>query len=323
MADARKSFKLELTKDMKQWDNFVDTSLQGSIFCKSFFLDAIGTDYVCYFVFLKERIIAGVCLLLDEKGEPRKAPYGFAPYQGFMFSDTEKDNHSQVKLEFEISEFLIKELLEKYHKLSFCHSYHYKDLRSFQWYNYHESEKGVFKIDLRYTGVLDILGIDFDEYLKNIRKVRRQEYQYALLRHNIIAQESDDVELLDNLHRLTFERSGGERSIFESDLLKKISLVCLKNKKARLLIAYKDAKAIAANFFIFDGVRGYYLFGANHPDYRDTGASAYLLLEQIKYCIGKGLKEVDFVGVNSPNRGDYKLSFNGHLEPYFETHFNI
>jgi hypothetical protein len=32
-----------------------------------------------------------------------------------------------------------------------------------------------------------------------------------------------------------------------------------------------------------------------------------------------GCKYLDFVGVNSPRRGDYKLSFNGKLTPYYEV----
>ena len=32
--------------------------------------------------------------------------------------------------------------------------------------------------------------------------------------------------------------------------------------------------------------------------------------------------EVDFVGVNSPNRGDFKISFNPELKPYHVCTYN-
>jgi hypothetical protein len=32
------------------------------------------------------------------------------------------------------------------------------------------------------------------------------------------------------------------------------------------------------------------------------------------------LQRFDFVGVNSPQRGDFKLSFNAELAPYQEVH---
>jgi hypothetical protein len=34
------------------------------------------------------------------------------------------------------------------------------------------------------------------------------------------------------------------------------------------------------------------------------------------------MRMLDFVGVNSPQRGDFKLSFNPELVPYFEVHLD-
>lgn len=323
MANADRQFKINQVTDKKQWDDFVSASPQGSIFSLSFYLESLGPSYICYLIFLKNKAVAGVCVLLDDSEQPIKAPYNFSPYHGIMFAPSAGDNHTKIKLEFEISEFIIDKLLALYNKISFCHSYNYKDLRPFQWHNYHKPERGVFTIDLRYTGVLDITHFDFNVYLEQIRKSRRQEYQYATARHNLLLKESDDVELLDYLHGLTFERQGIQRSAGESALVKNISRACLDKKSARLAVVYDKKTAVAANLFIFDEHGGYYLFGANHPDFRDTGASAYLLLEQIKYTAERGLKKIDFLGVNSPNRGDYKLSFNPDLMPYFEVFFGF
>ena len=62
---------------------------------------------------------------------------------------------------------------------------------------------------------------------------------------------------------------------------------------------------------------GYYQFGANDPDYRSSGASAHLMFETICMLAKRGIELIDFVGVNSPSRGDYKLSFNPTLKPYY------
>jgi hypothetical protein len=45
------------------------------------------------------------------------------------------------------------------------------------------------------------------------------------------------------------------------------------------------------------------------------------MLNLIRDAMEKGLKYVDFCGVNSPNRGDYKISFNAELKPYFVTNY--
>jgi hypothetical protein len=42
------------------------------------------------------------------------------------------------------------------------------------------------------------------------------------------------------------------------------------------------------------------------------------MFDNLEHARLRGLAEVDFVGVNSPNRGDFKLSFNPDLRPYFD-----
>jgi len=70
-------------------------------------------------------------------------------------------------------------------------------------------------------------------------------------------------------------------------------------------------------FFVTDSDCAYYLFGANDPDLRYANASSKLLIENIAIFAAQGLKRFDFVGVNSPQRGDFKLSFNAELVPEY------
>ena len=74
----------------------------------------------------------------------------------------------------------------------------------------------------------------------------------------------------------------------------------------------------ASAFFILEGPKtAYYLFGANKPCSRRSGASSYLMLRIIEEYFTRGFKYFDFCGVNSPQRGDFKLSFNAALRPYY------
>ena len=75
-------------------------------------------------------------------------------------------------------------------------------------------------------------------------------------------------------------------------------------------------------FFVSDEKCAYYLFGANDPDLRDAHASAKLFIDNIAAFAARGLERFDFVGVNSPQRGDFKLSFNPELIPYQEVHLS-
>ena len=61
-------------------------------------------------------------------------------------------------------DYYIKEVTSKFNRINFSLHYSYEDVRSFQWFNYHEPEKGQFKIDINYTGLLDISNVtDFNE----------------------------------------------------------------------------------------------------------------------------------------------------------------
>ena len=53
---------------------------------------------------------------------------------------------------------------------------------------------------------------------------------------------------------------------------------------------------------------------------RESKASSKLLLDNMALSAHQGIKRFDFVGVNSPQRGDFKLSFNAELVPYQEVH---
>ena len=194
----------------------------------------------------------------------------------------------------------------------------WSDMRSFLWFNYHTPEKGLFKLTPRYTAFLRLNQFkNFDEYMMSVRRDRRYQYKQAL-KQNLIVQESDNLEELIRLDNLTFNRQGLSRPEYTTNLIKRFTTASLKQHYGRLLLC-KDAQGhvLSANLFLFDKNCAYYQIGANDPEYRDTFSGTFLVFEQIKYCYEKNIPSVDFVGVNSPNRGDFKMSFNLSLAPYF------
>src|SRR5262249_11590621 len=101
-------------------------------------------------------------------------------------------------------------------------------------------------------------------------------------------------------------------------LLRSISQAALAHGFGELSTCVSSEGTVtSATLFLFDRRCGYYLVSANDPEYRNSGSGTYLMLENIRRCQEKGLEAVDFVGVNSPNRGDFKTSFNAAPVPYF------
>jgi hypothetical protein len=314
------SMSLNSVVDKKTWNQFVTTSPQGTIFCNTFFLDALGVEYELLFV-KKDHFLCLGAVILKHDGQPLCAPYPFTMYQGILYDGISNDLplHSKTKWKQEMTEFFLSEMETKYNNFSFSLHYTVDDLRTFQWFHYHEPQLGLFKINLRYTGLLDISNLmEFDKYLLTIRMLRRREWRRATSL-GLTIEASKDLGTLDQLHQLTFERQGMVRSATEKSLLLEISKAALTQGFGELLLCRDvNKKVISASLFLYDHSSAYYLIGANDPKYRNTGSGTFLMLEQICRCMKNGIKRIDFLGINSPNRGDYKTSFNARPVPYFE-----
>jgi hypothetical protein len=317
------SLLINYCTDKEKWDGFVDSSPQGNIFCKTIFLNALGEDYDLLMVEEDNHIKMGA-IILKQNGKPIKAPYPCTIYQGILFDNSLQNlpQHRRIRKQMEITQFLLRNLNEYYDRISFCLHYDVEDLRSFQWFNYHTPEKGQFSISLRYSATLELSNLtSFDNYLLDIRKVRRQEYNKAKA-SSLILEDSNDIEALDQLHYKTYKRQGIERAANEVRLLRAITQSALAKKYGQLMLC-KNAEGcpIAAMVFLYDNRCAYYLFGANDPEYRKTSGGTYLMLENIRQCRERGLLKVDMVGINSPGRGDFKTSFNAVPVPYFIVHW--
>lgn len=315
------TLSLIICKDKEKWDQFVNTSPQGNVFCTTPFLDSLNDEYDVLLVEENGSPQIGT-VVIKNNDQPIRAPYPYAMYQGILVNPTISScqTHSRIRRELETMEYLLSEMEKRYDRISFFLHRSYEDLRSILWFHYHEPDKGVFDIQLRYTGILDLNTIsNFDNYIASIRKVRRYEYRQAVSK-GLTIETSDDVEILNHLHKCTFERQGIIRSVREEKLLLAISTAAVTEKFGTILICRNnEGIPISATLFVYDEKCGYFIFAANDPEYRNSFGGTYLLLENIRQFKEMGLNCVDFGGINSPNRGDFKTSFNARPVPFYLT----
>lgn len=305
-------------QNIPEWDAFVAASAQGSVFCDSRFLEATGVRW--------ETVALGsaggpeaAALVVFDGDEPVRAPGRYAVYQGVLFGDaiSRMAPHRRTPRCLELVGGLIETLAERYPRVSFCLHPSFRDVRSFSWFHYAEPELGRFAIDVQYTAVLDLDSHDCDATLARARSARRQDRARAL-GAGFCVEESDDIAEFLRLYRATFERQ--ELAVAEHDLalVESIARQALERGFGRLFAARAtDGTAASAALFLHDARTAYYLFGANDPGLRRTGASTLLLFEAMERCREQGLLLLDMVGVNSPQRGDYKTSFGAELYSYF------
>ncbi len=261
--------------------------------------------------------MAGVAVL--ENGEGMQvAPFPFTPYQGIFFGPlvVAQPSHKRVTSELRITECIINSLVERYGNCSMALSPAFADIRPFLWHNYHALGVPRFRIENRYTAVLDLSDFHYENYLKSIRAVRRQEVKKAAVE----LSETDEVALFIDIYAKTFERQGIVVSPQQLELVRSITASAMENGFGRLAKAINGDGVASMTLFVYDARCAYYLFGANNPAQRHTGASSALMVDNIRAMAEIGMSRLDFVGINSPNRGDYKLSFNPDIVHYHEVH---
>lgn len=312
------TFQLVETDDPTTWDHWVEQSPQGTVFCTSSFLQSLGTPFRLFTVKVNTEIVALLPLLEDDAGDVIRYP--FTPYQGILFVPRALvPPHRQVVEEFRITEFLIGELTTRYKRIYLPLSWRFCDLRPFLWHNYGKANAPHFVVQPRYTALLNLHSLDTSIYPQTVRACRRQELRKAGSLH---VSEHTDIEAFLSLYASTFSRQGIDVETKNLQLVRNITTNAIDHGYGRLSACTTADGIGAISLFVYDKKRAYYLFAANAPALRNTGASTRLMFDNIQEAKRRGLEELDFVGANSPSRGDFKLSFNAQLQLYFELSYS-
>lgn len=308
----------EINKE--EWLKFYNASSQATPFMHEDYLNAVGFRSTNFLVSKKGENIIGLCLAINQENSEMTSPVPFAPFQGLIYrNEKEIKLYNFYKENLEATSFLLEYIGGKYRTIRFSNHYTVNDIRAISWYNYHIPEKGMYDIDVLYTGVKD-LSID-KEIESTLSKGRKYDYKYSRTRYHLQYRKLADVNDIEDfmfLYRLTFKRQ--DISLSDEDLFHVKGIICTALKNNYGFLRYAETEAgvrIGAVFILYDKNCAYYLFGTNHPEYRSYGGGTFLLVETMKEVQKKGIRFFDFVGANSPQRGDFKLSFGAELKPYY------
>lgn len=298
------------------WNKLANNSLQFTPFHREIYLNAVGFHGIRFVVLKKTKVIAGLLLAMDKDEMQQVPPY--APYQGILFQETSNSYKNQQE-QLEAITVLLEEI-EKERK-QFCFSNHFSvvDMRPCLWHHYHEPESGLYEIGVQYTAIKNLTESDIES---DLSKGRKLDYKYSSDRYTLRYEKSKDFAAFFNLYKKTFERQ--DITLNSSDFNSVNNIIKVTQSDNGLLRYAVDTlgNKISAIYVLINKEYAYYLFGANDPEFRKLGGNTFLLINVIKELKEQGVKYFDFVGVNSPNRGDYKLSFGAELKPYYICKYN-
>lgn len=314
-----------------QWNDFVESSPQGTIFANSEYLEHVGRKFALFFVLRGEEIKAGLALIVSDDEKAVEID-DLVIYNGILFVDDKKQKHVSATFErFEITEFVIDELDKKYQKIEMALSPHFIDTRPFLWHNYHSqqvSEK--FSLQLRYTSYLNIAELretndEFNcEIYRNLARLRQRRIREAKSVNSATVHEFDP-ELFIFFYQQLLLSQNIDISTVKLDRIKNLLIFLLQQTYTAYFSVKNDKKEIIyQTLFCFDSKRAYSLFGAGNVENTERYQGTMAFWEAFKYLAReKKINEIDMEGVNSPKRGWFKLSFGGNLLPYFQVRKNL
>lgn len=321
-------FYLEKVEDFDSWDSFVEKSPQGTIFSNSNYIQAVEKPFEIFFIRKGEELKAGLLLILADDRSGCILD-DLVIYNGilFNFDSTQKPVKSQLE-RFEITEYIIEELEKRFSFVEMALAHQFEDLRPFLWHNYHSSSSDkVFAVDLRYTSYLDISELRNSEndentnLFKNLDTLRQRNIREGLKKGGKVNSD-ENIQLFLDFYSETLQAQGQPAHKEKVERMGNLVKLLLSNGSAFMYSSKcSNGKVGYITIFCKDNKRAYYLFGAGHPEPKERylGTLAFWGAFQ-DMAKSHGVTQVDMEGVNSPDRGRFKLSFGGDLRSYYQVY---
>ena len=285
-------------------------------------------------------IVKGNCKYFIIKKSEEVCAYFFVPtknkeivendfliYCGVYFKKNNLLSVKQRDMEFKILELIATYLPKKYKKINLTLSPNILDVRPFQWFNYIKNDKFKYKIQIKYTSILNIKKYkDFNDLEKNdvynnMETVRRYSIRQAIKEKAKIRIAKNANYLVKNYFK-TLKLQGVNISKKKLEIIKNIYKLLKKKKNGEIFeVLDKQNNILYSLMYCWKGETAYFLYGSGDPKNKTNWKSTIGHWYIFNYLKKNSFNFVDFEGVNSPNRGWFKETFGGKLHNYFHINY--
>lgn len=291
-----------------QWNTFVESSPQGTIFSTTTWLDAVNCNYKVLSCYFGEELVGGIAFA-ERKWGPFKYIYipKLTRYNGIIIKDCSKLNSvHRLTLEYEVAGEIAQYLRKHYNAVNISNHINLKDIRPFI--------QNRFDTTVNYTFVVDLTKIQ-DTWSRIKNSVRRQIRS---------AQKELRVEIeyhtrnLFQMYKETYERQKLQVSIGAGELERIYNALAGKDRAQIYSVKDIDGNIHSSSLVVWDTKSAYYLVGGASNSFRDSNAYS-LMLWRVMEDMSQRVPKIDLVGANIPVISDYKKKFGGSLECCFEV----
>jgi hypothetical protein len=270
------------------WDDLVEASPQGSLFCRSWWLNLSAPDARVLGYFDRGRLMAGIPLFFKKRlGVKCCTMPRLTQTWGVVIEPIEGNRVHQITRQMEILTIFARHLAREQVFLQRFHPA-IANFLPFQWLGFRQVS--------RVTYVIEHL-CDLDRVWAEMRENQRREIRKAEKRGIVVGPCTPEV-VAQNLAK-TYTRQGLQTPM-EAGLLRRIHDAAQENGAGNCFAA-RDlyGRVHAAAMLVWDRKRAYYLAGGGDSALRTSGATALLLWRMMQF--GSGRSAVfDFEGSQIP-----------------------
>jgi lipid II:glycine glycyltransferase (peptidoglycan interpeptide bridge formation enzyme) len=310
------SIKTFAESEYSEWDSFVASSPQGTIFntstWASLLRELFGVHHTVFGVYKGDQLLGGISLLHKYKSGLKVVtrPH-LTPYNGILFRASQGEKSQKTSSEHqEIAGILLDRLEKEFKYIHLVLHPSVSDVRPFQWRHWHSLPQYTYVnslSDLTKTWAL------LSSSLR--RKISRAEES----RFSVV--EKDDPALLLKFQEMSYAKAG-LKPVLPSSMFKNF---CGVVRRANLLRIYSavdaEANVHAERAVIIHNNRAYDWIAGMNLQIEDEHGAQFLMWEILKRLSAEGVRTFDFLGANTPRVMEFKRSFGGMFLTYFEVKY--
>jgi hypothetical protein len=291
--------------DRAEYDAFVERSPQGSLFCSSWWLDAVAPGrWRSHEVREDDEIVAAwPTVARSGRFGPEHGGAPITPWLGPLFREDDNE-YRRRSMEDEMTGRLLESIGPYAHLEARC-SPHYDYWTPLHWRGFTQTT--------RYTWRIEELG-DLEAAFSRLRNKIRGHIGRA--RRGGVVIEAGDLAGLLAVHGDTVERQGlaveqtGRRTLAQVD-----PPAAARGARTILLARDTEGRVHGGGYFVHDARTTYYLMGGSNTGLRSSGAMPLLLWTAIEQAAERGTA-FDFEGSMLRHVELFVRAFGGRPRPY-------
>ena len=323
----KNKYRLEKTQLDNKWDDFNSSSPTATAFTSSTYLKSIPICVDAYYCYKANELMASLTLIVDQDRK-NITGNGLVIHDGIAYRNLSHLNQAQQHSEqYSIQQYIAETLPQMYKNIHLSLHPNITDIRSFLWVNYH-NDNPKYNAIIRYTSIVDISHLNKNTCLGdnplylNSSVARRQEIRYSR-KKNVVTQETQNSELMIQLYQKTLERQGISIDDGSLNIHKALVDSLLKEHQAIMFKSTTQEGEVGSfALYLLNNTTAHFIYGANDPLLRNKHTGTAVLWESFYTLAAKGIKQVNLEGINSPQRGWFKLSFGGNIVPYYQLTYS-